>query len=263
MTRCAVLLIALFPLAALAAEPQAKPRPSTDDELKKQLRARPIDDVDRELFGPVEPEPGARPDQPGGADPAAKPGEDLPRKLGRELGPAGVPEDANPLLSVLRQMREAEGLIGRWQTGDRTQQVQNRIVAELDELIKEAKKNASQCQGAQSQAQQQTAARTPVAQPKASPNPSEGKPTSKPKPAAVSNAPPGTGEAQRPEADDREALVKDVWGNLPLRDRHQMLEPPSDEEFLPKYESMIVDYYKRLLDAQRREKERGASGNDE
>ncbi len=258
MKRCALLLIAFLPLAVLAAEPQAKPRPSTDDELLKQLRVRPIDDVDRELFGPVEPKPAARPVPPGGPDATAKPGEDLRRQLDRQLGAAAVPEDDNPLLSVLRQMREAEGLIGRLQSGDRTQQVQKQIVLELEDLIKEAKKNASQCRGAQSQAQQQTAARTPVPQPKAPPNPSEGKPTSKAKPAAVPNAKPGPGEAQRPEADDRQNLVKDVWGNLPLRDRHQMLEPPSDEEFLPQYESMIVDYYKRLLEAQKREKERGA-----
>jgi hypothetical protein len=35
------------------------------------------------------------------------------------------------------------------------------------------------------------------------------------------------------------------WGELPERDRQRMLQIPV-EEFPPKYESMIEDYYRQL-----------------
>lgn len=45
----------------------------------------------------------------------------------------------------------------------------------------------------------------------------------------------------------RDVLHKDVWGMLPERQRQQMLELPV-EEFLPKYELLIEDYFRRLAE---------------
>ena len=44
---------------------------------------------------------------------------------------------------------------------------------------------------------------------------------------------------------DLEATVKDLWGHLPERSREQMMQSFS-EEFLPKYELEIEQYYRRL-----------------
>ena len=43
--------------------------------------------------------------------------------------------------------------------------------------------------------------------------------------------------------------MKDVWGQLPAREREQMLQSPP-EQFLPKYELLLEKYYKRLADEQ-------------
>jgi hypothetical protein len=39
--------------------------------------------------------------------------------------------------------------------------------------------------------------------------------------------------------------MKQLWGELPEHAREQMLQLP-DEEFPPKYESLIEDYFRRL-----------------
>jgi hypothetical protein len=44
-------------------------------------------------------------------------------------------------------------------------------------------------------------------------------------------------------------MVKAVWGQLPERTRQQMLQSFSDE-FLPKYETEIEQYYRRLSEEQ-------------
>ena len=42
-----------------------------------------------------------------------------------------------------------------------------------------------------------------------------------------------------------QTLMKRLWGELPQRDREQMLQYPV-EQFLPEYEEMIEEYYKQL-----------------
>jgi hypothetical protein len=44
-------------------------------------------------------------------------------------------------------------------------------------------------------------------------------------------------------------LLKDVWGHLPDRLKEQMLQSPVDE-FLPKYEFEIEEYFKALVKQQ-------------
>jgi hypothetical protein len=40
-------------------------------------------------------------------------------------------------------------------------------------------------------------------------------------------------------------LIKDLWGELPPNVREQMMQNPT-EQFVPQYESMIEEYYRRL-----------------
>ena len=42
-------------------------------------------------------------------------------------------------------------------------------------------------------------------------------------------------------------MLKEVWGHLPARVREQMQNAAS-EQFLPKYEAMIEQYYERLTE---------------
>ena len=47
-------------------------------------------------------------------------------------------------------------------------------------------------------------------------------------------------------------VLKQLWGELPQRQREQMLEPPV-EEFLPKYEQQIEEYFRRLSEDKTRQ----------
>jgi hypothetical protein len=48
-------------------------------------------------------------------------------------------------------------------------------------------------------------------------------------------------------------MLKDVWGHLPPHLRQQM-EQSANEEFLPKYELEIAEYYRSLLSGRRDKK---------
>ena len=58
-------------------------------------------------------------------------------------------------------------------------------------------------------------------------------------------ATPGKAKARRPDMGQMQSLVKKIWGELPDTTREQMLEPLV-EEFLPKYELLIEEYFRRL-----------------
>lgn len=230
MTRSAgrTLAIAALLLAAGAGlawgQSPPKRKSTLDDELLKELGADPLDDVDHELFGPGRAQPGS---------------------LSRELGAAGANEDENPLLAVANRMRDVEGLLARNDSGPNTQQTQRQVVAALEKLIAQARKQCKKCSSADAQTQA-TAARKPIKQPgRQPPGASQGKPESKP--AADSNAKAGHAEPGKPDVKRIRSLLEksEVWGSLPQRQRQQLLQLPM-EEFLPKYEQLIIEYFKRL-----------------
>jgi hypothetical protein len=251
----AVAWLALLAGVCPTAAAQSKPAPSLDEELLRQLRSKSVDDLDRELFGPQQTKPGEK-RPPAGPKQEPKPGDDLDQELRRELGSAGVsqPDDDNPLLSVARQMREAEALIAKARSGPPTQQVQKQIVADLDKLIQEARKSCGKCAGATAQPQN-TASTGPVKQPSKQPGSagSPGKPNAKP--ATESNAKPGHAEPKRPDVEAARGMVRDLWGMLPEHDREMMVQLPL-EEFLPKYEPLIIEYFRRLSEEQAKKSEK-------
>ena len=129
-----LLLAAGMFLMATGAMPvvvEAQQSRSLDEQLLDELNTDPLDEFDRELFGP-DPRQGRGPDAPGEAD-----GESGDRELGdrlrRELGAAADPEDDDPLLSIARRMREVEGRIVKEDSGNDTQNLQEKIVADLDD----------------------------------------------------------------------------------------------------------------------------------
>jgi len=164
---------------------------------------------------------------------------DLGEDIGQPSGPLA-------LARIRGDMQQAKSLLGATNSGgatDTLQQagaVQEQVVDQLDTLIAQLSK---QCQGGQCK-------------------PSD----TPPKPSQRSQAKPGksgsaTGRgqtaardstdrldratAQKVEKGDIDATVKDLWGHLPERSREQMLQSFSDE-FLPKYELEIEQYYRRL-----------------
>jgi hypothetical protein len=231
--------LALLGSVANADEQPAQP-PSLDDELFGDLGDDSLDsDVEQELFGddPMPPK-----------ETQGEPNKPLDQRridawnelLEEELAESAVDEAQNPLLGIARSMRLAENLIEQSDSGEKTQKIQSEIIADIDTLLKQAKKKCQSC----SSKCQSTAQRKPTQPPKKA-KPKEGSP--KPKPATTSNAKPGSAEGEMPDMGEMMAVIKEVWGELPEQERQEMLQL-SVEEFLPKYADMIERYFRRLAE---------------
>ena len=155
-----------------------------------------------------------------------------------------------PLARVRQGMQNAQALLA--QPGVDTHSgtvklagsVQQDVVSQLDQLIAELSKQC-QCQGGQCD------------------KPPSPNPNGKPKPGNKAGTAAGRGKAPARESSDRldrttaqpvdkgdvNETVKELWGHLPERSREQMLQSFSDE-FLPKYELEIEQYYRKLSEEQ-------------
>jgi hypothetical protein len=171
-----------------------------------------------------------------GAPLAAPRFDDLGEDLGQQSGPLALARVRHGMQHAASLLGNAPRSIAGGTESATPADVQQQVLRQLDELIAELSK---QCQGGQCQ------------------------PGDQPQPSSQSQ-PSGTGAAGRgqtaardsttrldqsnaPAADkaDIEELVKGLWGHLPERSREQMLQSFSDE-FLPKYELEIEQYYESL-----------------
>jgi hypothetical protein len=231
---------------ALAAEGQAKSQPksaagkvdsgkSVDDAL--------LDDLNNELLDGL----GDLKDRPGKNKPAAQsPKEETPHDHpvdGEDVGAPSAEQD--PLGHISRQMRRAERLIPAEGKRADAETLQRQIIEDLARLIDQAEQQRAQQQSSKNSKQQQSAKRQSVQQPKPSTANSPGKNSSKP--AADSTERLGQAEAAKPDPELFKGLLKDSWGNLPEREREQMMQM-SRERFLPQYELLIERYYRRLAE---------------
>ncbi len=233
-------LLAVVIGAGVAGRVQAQQPPSPlDEELLDSLDSDPLDPVDR-----VSPDT-RRPDD--SDDEAAG---ELRRRLQRELGAAADSEDDPPLLRVARQMREVERRLEDRDAGPATQEVQRQIVNDLDKLIEEARKASCSSPSGSSESQP-IAGRAPTAPPGSTAGQPSGQPSRRP--AAESSQRPQGDDGGPPELDVGQVrtIMKELWGELPEQERQQMIESPP-EEFLPKYEVLIENYFRRLSEEKRR-----------
>jgi len=193
--------------------------------------------LDRQLFAPSKGEPASWGVQPSGAD-------DLQQQFRRELGAAAVSEESQPVLEIIQSMRQAEARLADQEAGASTQQIQAQIVADLDRMIEQA-----QGQAGSAASQQSTSSQTGT-----NPDPGEGRGGTAPSGTASPNSqqPPPVAAPLDP-ARVRQWMQR-LWGELPDRQREQMLQSPP-EEFLPAYEWLIEAYFRRL--ATEREAEGG------
>jgi hypothetical protein len=220
------------------------------DDKPKSLDEQLLDDLNSD----VAPSPVKKPaaDKPESPKPSAKKpaasgldeklldeieGEDI------ELGPT-----PNPLTRIGREMRKVETLIDKRDTSAATQARQQQIVRDLSLLLEQTKK---QCQGGQCNAQPKSSQSSSNNSKTAAGNkPSEGEPSNKPARDSTDRlAKAGKTEVTTPE--EMETLVKRVWGHLPDKVRDQM-QNVGVENFLPKYEKLIEEYYKRLAEEESR-----------
>jgi|tagenome__1003787_1003787.scaffolds.fasta_scaffold20912895_2 hypothetical protein len=160
---------------------------------------------------------------------------------------AGSNPRTEPLARIQKQMQYAQTLLPEINTGDKAAKVQQQVISGLDKLIAELSKQCQggQCQGGQCQ------------------NGNQPKPGQNPKPNSSNSSAMASGRSAARDSTDRldrttakpvekaavDEMVKAAWGQLPERTRQQMLQSFPDE-FLPKYEAEIEQYYRRLSEEQ-------------
>ncbi|MBI2824871.1 MAG: hypothetical protein HYX69_09310 [Planctomycetia bacterium] len=219
---------------------------SLDDELLKDLGPDPLGGDAAAPAGAARKPAGAR------SDKATSDGDALDRELLKGLGDGedlGPPGEQDPLTRLNNKMREVESLMARSRSDDSTQRLQTEIIRDLDDLIKEARK---QCQGGNSSSssgkgQKQATRRRDSSQP------GRQSQANRPGDNAARQSRAGTREdaTAKPDLSDIRELLKGVWGRLPERDREQMLQS-YEEQFLPKYEQMIADYFRSIAEQQKK-----------
>ena len=213
--------LALAPLAA-AQQPDKPAAKAANDDLLK--------DLETDLLGDL---PTAKNTTPGKSA-GGKPSPDEQRlrdqlKAGED--PGSAPED--PLLRIGRQMRAVEERIAQKDTSDQTQSAQGEIIVELKKLIEQAKKQGGS--GNKSASGRGTGQR----------GPGDGQA----RPGAPQEATDRVGKPQTEatQSADVRDLLQRIWGHLPEKRLDEMRNALSDQ-FLPKYEKLIEEYYKRLAE---------------
>jgi len=233
--------IGLSPVSA--ADP---PKPdSLDEQLLKGFSKDGPDDLKDALI-PA----GEKPTKPGAAQPpqdqptTKKPSatdEELLKRLteGEDLG-----ESENALVRIGNKMRKAEGLLGQAKPSAEAQALQQQIVTDLDQLIKQMQRQKSKCDSAKS-------ASTSGGQ-RGNPSPqknSHGNKGPNDTPARESTDQLRDKAAQAAELAERKKLLQNLWGDLPQHEREQLLNA-SGEQFLPKYQLLLEKYFRRLGEQQ-------------
>ena len=130
-------------------------------------------------------------------------------------------------------MRSVERRIREKKTSSETQRIQQQIVDDLTRLIEDGQQ---QGRGVEAPGAQQGSAASASDEP--GDRPGSGAAT------ASSGSP---GKAQGTQAE----LFLKVWGRLPEQ-LQQQIQSPLQEEFLPEYEPLIREYYRRLAEGERK-----------
>lgn len=138
----------------------------------------------------------------------------------------------NPLAKIAERMRAAQQRIARRDTSEPTQQLQQQIQRDLAALIEEAEKQCAACNKS-GKGQGSLAGST------------GGNPI--PAPPRDSTDRIEQGDKEAVETADVQDVLRRFWGHLPEKMREQM-QSSLGEQFLPKYERLIEDYYLRLAE---------------
>jgi hypothetical protein len=151
-------------------------------------------------------------------------------------------EEQQPLQRVRRRMQLAEELIAAKAISQETQELQKLISDELAAMVSQAQKQGQGGSARRPQTGQQSQAANPMG---------EGTGEAKAGPPRDSSQRLDSGEvASSKSAADSRAVMQRLWGNLPEKVREQMQSAPI-EQFLPKYNKLIQEYYKRLAEEPR------------
>ncbi|MBC8356275.1 MAG: hypothetical protein H8E66_30215 [Planctomycetes bacterium] len=141
----------------------------------------------------------------------------------------GVTAPKSTLAHLAQLMQGVEQRIHRSDTSTTTQRLQLDIASELAKMLEAAEQEKASQSAA-------TASKDPSDQ------------TGETTKDGTEEDPTSRGEGN---VDDQADLLDAIWGTLPERLREH-IQTPLQEEFLPRYERVIKQYYKRLAEEQRR-----------
>jgi hypothetical protein len=239
--------LGLAPLVAGRAFAAPKPLGAQTPGVQEPLRSvnvSPADALDRELFGSEH-----STTTPGGPSDANAPVKS-PAAGAKPESSVAKPSEDGSLTNIARRMREIQNRLQEADGGPQVQQSQQRVVADLDAILRQA----IQKQGQESGGSAKSAGKTSADQP--APNAGDAKrDASKPSSAASktgaqaareSDPRARSGATDKVSPEQRRSLLKRVWGDLPEREREQMMQMQPAEVFLPKYEALIEDYFRQL-----------------
>jgi len=143
-------------------------------------------------------------------------------------------ESQDSMARIAEAMRAVETRIARHDTSSTTQAAQRQIASDLAALLEEARQQpgASGKQGGSGRGSEQAKAGT-------------GNPAMGPPQGSANRV--ERGSSEQAKTVDTKDLLRRIWGHLPDKLRDQM-QASLSEEFLPKYEQIIEDYYRRLAE---------------
>jgi len=220
-------LVAVFTAVGLALADQKRPTPPDQSDPSDQKRPHPSDQK--------------RSDPSDLSDLSDELLEKLEKEAAADAAPAE--EEDPPLIRIGDRMRQVQRRLARADTGRKTIELQEAIIKDLDDLLKQMQSGQAcpQCgkQNCQQHARQrkQSAAQS---QQRASSQPS----TQAARDASNRNFPRAT--AVKSKA-DLERMAKAIWGHLPPKMREQM-EQALSATLLPQYELLIERYFRTLAE---------------
>jgi hypothetical protein len=229
ITLCSLVLTVPTAWAAQQSPPAGEKSPAKSRSLDQQL----LDDLDRQLLEGL---PGnVEPVKPLAGSKSKKQGERQRAGDNLNLESQGGPQI--PLAKIAQRMRAVESRIAERDTSAATQEAQQKILEDLSALLEQARRQ----QAASGNPSKGTGRGTAQA------GAGSGNPT--PGPARDSSNRIERGAKEQTETTDVKDLFRRVWGNLPDKLRDEM-QASISEQFLPKYERLIEEYYKRLAEEQ-------------
>ncbi len=224
------------PVSAQETAAQDKTSKGVDtNELNKQL----LGDLDSDLLDglddiPLPKKSKDKPKESGTKDTTGETEPDGLEQLGQgedvELG-----EQSDPLSRIGQKMRSVEELIAGQKTSAKTQRLQTEIIDDLAVVIAIQRKKAASSSSGKKKGERRPG------KPGGNQAQADGQGPEK------STSRLGQTEVAEVEQQSRDEFLKQLWGNLPERFLQQ-IKNAGNEEFLPKYEQLIEEYYERLAE---------------
>jgi hypothetical protein len=137
-------------------------------------------------------------------------------------------------------MKDVQQLLAQSDTSTGTQQIQVQIIDQLAALIDQAQQQQSNSNGSNSQKTGQGGGSQGGNSPAQSVS----------RPGRESTDRLGKADPKQATDEDMKQMMAQFWGHLPARIREQM-QSTAAVEFLPAYQELIEEYYKRLAESRR------------